>query len=394
MELAQTAEKPPSDSEKPASWWEKIINTTPVVLTVVATILAGLSSSEMNLAQYHRSVAAQNQSKAGDQWAFFQAKRIRQDGMENTAALLSGITGASPAGASSLQQLTDLPQRLQLATSETRQALLSAATEPARDESNSPAAQFAHETTRQVDEAQSLASEARTLLGTPDAAVAEKYLAGGLPAVTDKRVEDPKIIAALQAIDAGDEQQAAALLRQIRETDIQQALAIAQGNADAFDRAAKPIGQTIDRLSSLAAREAGVVRAFIGSSDLLISTPAGQPAAPARATAAQIKSQAENLAGELITSHLGYAARRNAAEGRYNQAIARLYELQVRFSSGDSERHRDRSKFFFYGMLAAQAGVTISTLSLAVKRRSLLWALASLVGLAAVVYAGYIYLFT
>ena len=33
---------------------------TPVVMTVIATVLAGLSSSEMTKAQYHRSVAGQN----------------------------------------------------------------------------------------------------------------------------------------------------------------------------------------------------------------------------------------------------------------------------------------------------------------------------------------------
>ena len=42
--------------------WETIIVTTPVILTVVATILAGLSSSEMSSAQYFRSLAAQMQA--------------------------------------------------------------------------------------------------------------------------------------------------------------------------------------------------------------------------------------------------------------------------------------------------------------------------------------------
>lgn len=46
-------------------------------MTVIATMLAGLSSSEMTRAQYDRSLAAQLQSKAGDQWSFFQAKKLR-----------------------------------------------------------------------------------------------------------------------------------------------------------------------------------------------------------------------------------------------------------------------------------------------------------------------------
>jgi hypothetical protein len=57
---------------------------TPVIMTVVATLLAGLSTKTMTKAQYVRALAAQPQSKSGDQWAFFQAKRLR---------------GAIPAGA-------------------------------------------------------------------------------------------------------------------------------------------------------------------------------------------------------------------------------------------------------------------------------------------------------
>src|SRR5713101_7354489 len=68
--------------------WEVVFTSTPVVLTVLATILAGLSNSEMTQAQYHRSLAAQYQSKVGDQWAFFQAKKIRSSNLESTAEQL------------------------------------------------------------------------------------------------------------------------------------------------------------------------------------------------------------------------------------------------------------------------------------------------------------------
>src|SRR5712692_3971008 len=83
----------PGPSTEPASeprknWREAALTSTPIVLTVLATALAGLSSSEMTLAQYHRSLAAQNQSKASDQWGFFQAKRQRGTAMENAYDLL------------------------------------------------------------------------------------------------------------------------------------------------------------------------------------------------------------------------------------------------------------------------------------------------------------------
>ena len=52
------------------------------------------------------------------------------------------------------------------------------------------------------------------------------------------------------------------------------------------------------------------------------------------------------------------------------------------------ESLRAGGKLFFFGMLAAQAGVTIASLSLAVHKRNILWALAGLAGLAAVVPIG------
>jgi len=73
-------------------------------------MLAGLASSEMTKAQYNRALAAQQQSKTGDQWAFFQAKRLRSglqmstlDMLQNTAevhkldeATLATITLPAP----------------------------------------------------------------------------------------------------------------------------------------------------------------------------------------------------------------------------------------------------------------------------------------------------------
>src|SRR5437764_5396853 len=90
--LAAAAPTPPRKT-----LWETIFTSTPVLLTVMATILAGLSSSEMTQAQYHRSLAAQYQSKAGDQWGFFQAKRIRGSALENAADHLPPTAPLDPA---------------------------------------------------------------------------------------------------------------------------------------------------------------------------------------------------------------------------------------------------------------------------------------------------------
>src|SRR5712692_9440324 len=91
MEASATSPPTPSEQTPAAkqSWRQAALTATPVVLTVVATVLAGLSTSEMTLAQYHRSLAAQSQSKASDQWGFFQAKRQRGTAMENAFDLLA-----------------------------------------------------------------------------------------------------------------------------------------------------------------------------------------------------------------------------------------------------------------------------------------------------------------
>ena len=77
-----------SDPKLKRTIWEKIVISTPVILTVIATILAGLSSSEMSTAQYSRSLAAQMQSKVSDQWGYYQAKRIRAQQCDNTLQIL------------------------------------------------------------------------------------------------------------------------------------------------------------------------------------------------------------------------------------------------------------------------------------------------------------------
>ena len=87
-------------SDMPQNQWGKILTATPVIMTVVATMLAGLASSEMTRAQYDRALAAQQQSKAGDQWSFFQAKRVRAALQRNTVELLEfngGVRALDPA---------------------------------------------------------------------------------------------------------------------------------------------------------------------------------------------------------------------------------------------------------------------------------------------------------
>ena len=83
-------------ADVPQSNWGKVLAATPVIMAVIATLLAGLASSEMTRAQYDRSLAAQQQNKASDEWGFFQAKRLRGAFQVNTLDLLQQITSVPP----------------------------------------------------------------------------------------------------------------------------------------------------------------------------------------------------------------------------------------------------------------------------------------------------------
>jgi hypothetical protein len=74
-------------------------------------------------------------------------------------------------------------------------------------------------------------------------------------------------------------------------------------------------------------------------------------------------------------------------------AVAGIYELQVRQNNYTAEKHHARSGKFFYGMLASQLAVIISTFALAARQRSFLWSIAAVAGTAAVSFSLYVYLY-
>lgn len=85
-------------------------------------------------------------------------------------------------------------------------------------------------------------------------------------------------------------------------------------------------------------------------------------------------------------------SRRYRAEATANQWVGFLYEVRVKTSTAESERFRQRSQNFFFAMLAAQVGGVGSSLALARKRRSVLWLVAGIAGLAAVGFGAFVYL--
>jgi len=285
-------------ADVPATKWGKILTATPIIMTVVATALAGLASSEMTRAQYSRSLAAQQQSKAGDQWGFFQAKRLRSALQRNTLDILQSTTEVQP-----------------------------------------------------------LLLPGKTVANLDVLAALQQ---GQLPALGPAPALAPQLQAALAAIDNSQPaEQIAPLITLVKAPVFEDALRAAKARAEAFDVATKPINQAIERLENQSSKEAVSVQER----------------------------------RDFIAARLRYTAARYDAEARLNQDIANLYEVQVRKSNLDAERHHERSQRFFFGMLAAQAAVIISTFSLAAQKRSLLWSLAAAAGAAAIGFAVYVYLF-
>jgi hypothetical protein len=287
-------------SDVPHSTWGKLLVATPVIMTVISTMLAGLASSEMTRAQYDRAYAAQLQSKAGDQWNYFQAKRLRSALQRNSIDLIAATADVQPFAAGALQ-------------------------------------------------ATNVKIEPSTL---------DALTKGTLPILSVTNELDVKIKAAIHAVeDAKPEPEINEMLTSVPTAELDHALRAARDNAGDFDDLTAPINQAIDQLEkAFSVSDRATYRSF---------------------AAARIR----------------YSAARYDAEAKLNQAVANLLELQVRKSNFSAERHHRRSGKFFFGMLAAQAAVIVSTFSLAAQKRNFLWSVAAAAGLIAIAFAIYVYLY-
>ena len=314
-----------------------MLSATPVVMAVVATMLAGLASSEMTRAQYDRALAAQQQSKAGDQWSFFQAKRLRGALQRNSVDLLQITVELHPLNTAALKQAAEQ---------------LPAPPDPS--------------------EAAKVRAEMLSLLDSPTGQQALAFLQRGeLPAAGEAAKLDPNLKAALDAVESlTPDPELVPLLARVSLKTLDDALRAARDRTQAFDAASKPINQAIDQIEILLGKHAANLQA--------------KPASLAFAA---------SLTRDFTAARLRYAAMRYEVEARLNQAIANLYELQVRKSNISAERHHNRSQRFFFGMLAAQLGVIVSTLAMAARQRNLLWSIAAAAGLLAIAFAIYVYLY-
>jgi hypothetical protein len=190
-------------ADVPQTVWGKMLTATPVVMTVVATMLAGLASSEMTRAQYDRSLGAQQQSKAGDQWSYFQAKKLRAALQRNALDLLQATTEARP-----------------------------------------------------LDVAKLPAS-----VGDPTLAALRS---GALPVVPTGAPMDGDVKVVLEAIESQkSESEIANLLSRVTDSTLAASLTAAKDHANSFDAATAPVNKAIDELEkSLADGEQSLKRDF------------------------------------------------------------------------------------------------------------------------------------
>jgi chromosome segregation ATPase len=314
---------------------------------------------------YHRSLAAQQQSKAGSQWAFFQFKRVRGTSLEMTAETLQSLAHPAafdPAELDSvMDQLISTLEKVKSGGAKTPDLAVSVnrikkaranLTELLASESGKSSLRHLLETTVPTSESLSLPNKE-------------------VQAAIDEVV---KLIG-----DRKTEEETASKVRDLRAADIAQATQLAEENADKFDKASEPVGDTIKQLRSILAELEAAVKPVRKLPDIT-------------APLAAILANLEDLNKGLRLAILEFDARRYRQESAYNRKAAELYEVRVRRSGIESDRHRDRSKHFFYSMLLAQLGVTIASLALAHRERKALWVFAALAGLIALGFSSYIYL--
>jgi hypothetical protein len=313
--MTEDTPKPNADEpkpEEPQSLFDKLGAALPIALTALATAFASMSNGALNLAMYWKSQAAQDQSRAADQWSLAGFKRDRALIMQAAAAQLRANSGYAVA---------------------------------TFDKPVPPPKDATEDASRKHAENQKLA----------------------YTWLTDRNNPPP-----LKLPDLDDEIKS---LRDAIKTRVPERELLKQaGRMDmakiskAIDDAEKANEQIDNEWTPIVRAAAERARAQAGS--------------PGDAKAATTATAAQAAAFEL-------EERRYRAEARANQEISFLYEIRTKVSTAESDKYRRKSDYLSYAMLVAQIGAVVSSLALARKRKSVLWLLASVVGIVAIAVGGY-----
>jgi hypothetical protein len=387
----QPADSPPPEKR---SVFDSIIISTPVLLTVVATFILGRSTSEMTQAQYQRAVASQKQSKVADEWAFFQAKRIRGTTLETTAvalqaqktdlftresledasgALLREITFTEKDSPSLSEQLTPLAKEVQASQANIKNVL-----SPGSDKSAKPNA-----------------------LNNEGVSIAIAALKS-YPRVKKEKSEDTSGISpqqrellnsVLEDIKAfKSEKEIGTKALGLDAETVEKALDEAKANAAEVAKRGKQIDRVLEHFDALVDRQVGLAREYqriVAKRLTVLANENGEKPASDEVTKLERRlDRVRVLSARLLTDYkaarFAFDARRYEDDARSNQDAAYIYDVQVFQSSAKSDKHLKRSFLFMIAMLVAQVGVTIASLAMMLKYRLPIWAIAAFSGIMAV----------
>lgn len=84
--------------------------------------------------------------------------------------------------------------------------------------------------------------------------------------------------------------------------------------------------------------------------------------------------------------------KRYRAESRLNQGVGFLYDVRVKVSTAESDKHRRKSQTLSYAMLVAQIGAVAASLALSRKQGMSMWFVAGTIGVVAVGFGGYAFM--
>ena len=391
----------PAPEKKPL--FETVVTSTPVLLAVIATFILGQSSSEMTKAQYQRSLAGQNQSKVGDQWALFQAKRIRGTTYETAADLLS-VRSVDPFTGDALEEAADsILREIQLAAkldlkakgSEQLKALEAKAEKALaqiKTALHPPAEGWKGKRTKLDPENVKAALDALQsyALSKPDKSGDSE---GDVD--TEQRNLLEAVLKDIRAFKP--EKEIAPKTISIKEETVDMALEKAKANAARVNKRGKDIDNVLEEFDALVNGQVVLARELqriLGGQVTALMKSNGEPAALEKLESRleRVRGLATKLQGDYKAARHGFTARRYEDEARSFQDEAYLYDVKVLLSSARSDRHLKRSFGFMIAMLIAQAGVTVGSLALAFKRRVPVWLIAVIAGAVALAFGAYVFL--
>jgi hypothetical protein len=396
MDTETTAPAPEPEKK---SLFGTIVVSTPVILTVIATFILGRSTSEMTQAQYQRAVAGQKQSKVADEWAFFQAKRIRGTDYETTAAVLL----AQKADAFSADTLLDTAETLvrEIQLTEKESANLRESLPPLAKKADASLAQVKAALNPPTDGlklkrmtlTQANVKEALAALEVyPEPSVGTN---GSDDVDGDQRKLLEEILDDVRKFRP--ENEVAPKTLNLKPETIDAAMERAKTKAAKVAAHGKAIDKVLAEFDLLVDRQAALCREYqrlVANqiSALARSDKNADEIAKLEKRLDRVRAMSAQLVRDYKAARFAFDARRYEDDARSNQDAAFLYDVVVLQSSARSDKHLKRSFGFMLAMLVAQVGVTIGSLAIMLRFRLPVWLIAALAGFGAICFAAYVFL--